>query len=144
MHLKTAAAGAVAAIRRRKSDGRSAASINSRKVRLKSAFETTALAAIAEGATAAQEVDVSGRIHVVQAVTHYFEQAAARGIVRDVDREMLILVFFFVLIGITPLQLLMGDQQAVSAAAIDAKSATAVKVLELIAAGGRLRARPYA
>jgi AcrR family transcriptional regulator len=90
--------------------------------------------AIAEGGkghpTVAEELDVHGRIPVIQAVARYFEQAAAQGIVPESDRERLIFVFFSVLIGITPLQLLMGTEKSVSAAAIDARAATAVGVLD--------------
>jgi AcrR family transcriptional regulator len=81
------------------------------------------------GAAVARELDVSGRAPVVQAVTRFFEQAAARDIVRRADIAMLISVFFSVLVGLSPLQALLGAEP-MPTDAIAARATLAVNVLQ--------------
>lgn len=96
----------------------------------RTAMYRLAIADVARGGgTVARELDVSGRAPVVQAVTRFFEQAAARGILCRDDIEMLIGVFFSVLVGISPLQALLGTEPPLSAEAIAARAALAVRVL---------------
>jgi AcrR family transcriptional regulator len=82
------------------------------------------------GGTVARELDASGRLPVTQAVTRFFEQAAARGIVRRADIAMLISVFFSVLVGFSPLQALLGTAPPLGPEAINAKVALATRVLQ--------------
>jgi AcrR family transcriptional regulator len=81
------------------------------------------------GGAVARELDASGRLPVMQAITRFFEQAAARGILRGDDVAMLIAVFFSVLIGISPLQAMLGTAPPITPEAIDAKVAMATMVL---------------
>ena len=89
--------------------------------------------AIAEGGrgdgAVARELDASGRLPVVLGVTRFFDQAAARGILRRDDMAMLINVFFSVLIGISPLQTLLGTERPLTPEAIAEKAAMATRVL---------------
>lgn len=97
----------------------------------RTAMYRLAIADVARGGgTVARELDVSGRAPVVQAVTRFFEQAAARDILRRDDIEMLIGVFFSVLVGISPLQALLGTEPPLPAEAIAARAALAVRVLQ--------------
>jgi len=82
------------------------------------------------GGAVARELDASGRLPVVQAVTRFFDQAAARGLLRRDDIAMLINVFFSVLIGISPLQAMLGTEPPITPVAIDAKVAMATMVLQ--------------
>lgn len=88
--------------------------------------------AIAEAArggdSVARELEASGRAPVTQAATRFFEQAAARGIIRREQVATLISVFFSVLIGITPLQVLLGEPP-ISADAIAQRAALATQVM---------------
>lgn len=96
----------------------------------RTAMYRLAIADVARGGDAvARELDVSGRAPVVQAVTRFFEQAAARGILRDADIATLIQIFFSVLVGISPLQALLGTEPQLSADDIAARAALAVTVL---------------
>lgn len=80
------------------------------------------------GGSVARELEASGRAPVTQAATRFFEQAAARGIIRREQVATLISVFFSVLIGIAPLQALLGESP-ISADAIAQRSALATQVL---------------
>jgi AcrR family transcriptional regulator len=81
------------------------------------------------GGTVARELDAHGRLPVLQSVTRYFERAAERGIVAREATPTLIYVFFSVLIGISPLQLMLGTEPPVTRTTIANKSATATMVL---------------
>jgi AcrR family transcriptional regulator len=89
--------------------------------------------AIGEGArgggAVARELDVSGKLPVVQSVTRFFAQAAMGGILRSEQMPVLIDVFFSVLIGISPLQALVGTEPPLTPEAIAARAAMAVHVL---------------
>ncbi|PPQ44716.1 TetR/AcrR family transcriptional regulator [Rhodopseudomonas palustris] len=80
------------------------------------------------GGSVARELEASGRAPVTQAATRFFEQAAARGIIRREQVATLISVFFSVLIGITPLQVLLGEPP-ISADAIAQRAALATQVM---------------
>lgn len=80
------------------------------------------------GGSVARELEASGRAPVTQAATRFFEQAAARGIIRRDEVATLISVFFSVLIGIAPLQALLGESP-ISADAIAQRAALATQVL---------------
>jgi AcrR family transcriptional regulator len=77
----------------------------------------------------ARELNASGQVPVTQSFVHYFEQAAARGLIPREQMATLIYVFFSVLIGISPLQLMLGTEPTVTSATIAHKSATATMVL---------------
>ncbi len=81
------------------------------------------------GGAVARELDASGRLPVVQAATRFFDQAAAAGILRRDDVAMLIGVFFSVLIGITPLQAMLGTEPPITPEAIAGRAALATHVL---------------
>ncbi|WP_047308004.1 TetR/AcrR family transcriptional regulator [Rhodopseudomonas palustris] len=80
------------------------------------------------GGSVARELEASGRGPVTQAATRFFEHAAARGIIRRDDIATLISVFFSVLIGIAPLQALLGEPP-LSAEAIAQRAKLATQVM---------------
>lgn len=80
------------------------------------------------GGSVARELEASGRAPVTQAATRFFEQAADRGIIRCDEVATLISVFFSVLIGIAPLQALLGEPP-ISTDAIAQRAALATRVL---------------
>jgi AcrR family transcriptional regulator len=82
------------------------------------------------GGAVARELDAGGRLPVMRAAAQFFEQAAARGIVRRDDIAMLIGVFFSVLIGFSPLQALLGTEPPLGRDGIDARAALATAVLK--------------
>ncbi|RJF77071.1 TetR/AcrR family transcriptional regulator [Rhodopseudomonas palustris] len=82
------------------------------------------------GGEVARELDVHGRQPVMRAMTRFFEQAAARGIVRSDEILTLINVFFSVLIGFAQLQTLLGTAPPLSADAITERAALARRATE--------------
>lgn len=93
--------------------------------------------AIAEGGrdgAVARELEAGGRLPVQQSITRYFEKAAQRGLVRREDLPLLIHTLFSVLIGITPLQQLLGTQPALSPETIGARAAMAASVMRRLIA----------
>ncbi|MCG6204703.1 TetR/AcrR family transcriptional regulator [Rhodopseudomonas sp. HC1] len=82
------------------------------------------------GGDVARELDIHGRQPVMRAITQFFDQAAARGIIRSDDSGMLIGVFFSVLIGFTQLQTLLGTDPPLTAEAIAARAALARRATE--------------
>lgn len=82
------------------------------------------------GDSVARELDAHGRQPVMRAVTRFFDQAAARGIVRPDDIGMLIGVFFSVLIGFTQLQALLATDPPLTSDAIIERAALARRAVE--------------
>ncbi|WP_420132795.1 TetR/AcrR family transcriptional regulator [Rhodopseudomonas sp.] len=82
------------------------------------------------GASVARELDAHGRQPVMQAVTRFFDQAAAHGIIRRDDIGMLIGVFFSVLIGFSQLQALLATDPPLTADAIIERAALARRAME--------------
>ncbi|MFC0240827.1 TetR/AcrR family transcriptional regulator [Rhodopseudomonas telluris] len=82
------------------------------------------------GASVARELDVHGRQPVMRAVTRFFDQAAARGIIRHDDIATLISVFFSVLIGFAQLQTLLGTEPPLTGDAIAQRAALARRATE--------------
>ena len=88
-----------------------------------------AIAGRGEGAVA-RELTASGQVPVTQSLVRYFDQAAARGLFPRDQMASLIHVFFSVLIGFSPLQLLLGNEPPMNAATIDARAALAASTLQ--------------
>lgn len=82
-----------------------------------------------DGGAVARELEAGGRLPVAQSATRYFEQAASRDLVKPEEIGMLISVFFSVLIGLAPLQLLLGTEPAVSPETIRTRAALAAATL---------------
>lgn len=82
------------------------------------------------GGDVARELDVHGRQPVMRAVTRFFDQAAARGIIRRDEIGTLIGVFFSVLIGFAQLQTLLGTEPPLTAETIADRAALAKRATE--------------
>jgi len=81
-----------------------------------------------DGGTVARELEAGGRLPVAASAARYFEQAAARGLLPGDDITLLLPVFFSVLIGLAPLQLLLGAEP-VTADVIAERAARAAATL---------------
>jgi len=81
-----------------------------------------------EGAVA-RELTATGQAPVIQSLVRYFDQAAGRGLFPRDQMSELIHIFFSVLIGFSPLQLLLGNEPPMSAATIDARAELAATTL---------------
>jgi AcrR family transcriptional regulator len=81
-----------------------------------------------EGAVA-RELTATGQVPVTLSLIRYFDQAASRGLFARDQMATLIHVFISVLIGFSPLQLLLGNEPPMNAATIDARAALAVDIL---------------
>jgi AcrR family transcriptional regulator len=77
----------------------------------------------------ARELTASGQVPVTQSLIRYFDQAATRGLFPRDQMATLIHVFFSVLIGFSPLQILLGNEPSMNAATIEARAALAVNTL---------------
>lgn len=77
----------------------------------------------------ARELTATGQVPVLQSLVRYFDEAAARGLFPRDEMATLIQVFFSVLIGFLPLQLLLGNEPPVNAATIDARASLAATTL---------------
>jgi AcrR family transcriptional regulator len=87
------------------------------------------------GGAVARELDVRGRVPVAQSVGRYFDQAAQRGLIARGEIPLLMYSFMAVLIGLSPLQMLIGTEQPPTPDVVAARAALAVTVLRrLIAA----------
>ncbi|WP_322514659.1 TetR/AcrR family transcriptional regulator [Rhodopseudomonas palustris] len=82
------------------------------------------------GALVARELDANGRQPVMRAATRFFDQAAARGIIRRADIATLLSVYFSVLIGFAQLQTLLGTEPPLDAEAIAQRAALATRAME--------------
>jgi AcrR family transcriptional regulator len=87
------------------------------------------------GGAVARELDVRGRVPVTQSVGRYFEQAAQRELLARAEIPLLMYTFMSVLIGLSPLQMLIGTEQPPTADVIEARAAMAVTVLRRLLAG---------
>ncbi|PZA11024.1 TetR/AcrR family transcriptional regulator [Rhodopseudomonas palustris] len=95
----------------------------------RTAMYRLAIAEVARGGgSVARELEASGRAPVTQAITRFFEHAAARGIIPRDKIATLMSVFFSVLIGMAPLQTLLGDPP-ISSDAMAQRAALATEVL---------------
>lgn len=81
------------------------------------------------GASVARELDANGRQPVMRAATQFFDQAAARGIVRREEIATLLSVYFSVLIGFAQLQTLLGTEPPLDAEAIAQRAALATRAI---------------
>ncbi|KIZ47500.1 MULTISPECIES: TetR/AcrR family transcriptional regulator [Rhodopseudomonas] len=81
-----------------------------------------------EGAVA-RELTATGQAPVVQSLVRYFDQAAGRGLFPRDQIATLIQIFFSVLIGFSPLQMLLGNEPPMNAATIDARAELAATTL---------------
>ncbi len=95
------------------------------------------------GGTVARELEAGGRLPVVNSVSRYFGKAAEQGLLAREDVGRLTHVFFSVLIGSSPLQLLLGNEPPITAESVKAKSTAAVSVIERLV-GDRLPPRTSA
>ncbi|ABD04809.1 transcriptional regulator, TetR family [Rhodopseudomonas palustris HaA2] len=82
------------------------------------------------GGMVARELDANGRQPVMRAATRFFDQAAARGIIRGDDIATLLSVYFSVLIGFAQLQTLLGAEPPFDAEAIAQRAALATRATE--------------
>jgi len=81
------------------------------------------------GELVARELDANGRQPVMRAATRFFDQAAARGIVRREEIATLLSVYFSVLIGFAQLQALLGTEPPLDAEAIAQRAALATRAM---------------
>lgn len=89
-----------------------------------------AIAGCGRGESAvARELTATGQVPVTLSLIRYFDRAAARGLFPRDQMPMLIQVFFSVLIGFSPLQLLLGNEPPMNAATIDARASLAAGTL---------------
>ncbi|RED28559.1 TetR family transcriptional regulator [Rhodopseudomonas thermotolerans] len=79
------------------------------------------------GALVARELDANGRQPVMRAATQFFDQAAARGIIRREEIALLLSVYFSVLIGFAQLQTLLGTEPPLDAEAIAQRAVLATR-----------------
>jgi AcrR family transcriptional regulator len=81
------------------------------------------------GGAVARELEAGGRLPVQQSITRYFDQAAQRGLIAAEDVPLLVHTLFSVLIGLAPLQQLLGTQPPMPPEAIRARAAMAASVI---------------
>lgn len=81
-------------------------------------------------------LEAGGRGPVVAAATRLFAAGIARGFVADVGIDLMIAVFFGVLVGPLQMSLLLGTVGTPDAAAIAARARTATQAIERLAGGG--------
>jgi AcrR family transcriptional regulator len=90
-----------------------------------------AIAGCGRGAGAvARELTATGQVPVTLSLIRYFDQAASRGLFLRDQMATLIHVFISVLIGFSPLQLLLGNEPPMNAATIEARAALAIDILQ--------------
>jgi AcrR family transcriptional regulator len=80
----------------------------------------------------ARELELNGRKPVTDSMRTVLEAAAGAGIIRGDDIELVVAVYFGVLIGGSQVQCLLGENGARTPSAIDAKVALAIEAVRRI------------